>query len=71
MQKVGFNVFKPTIKKQIPEMPRAEKRQKVTSSTNTAFKTIYEAHQAEVQDIKRTSWYLSDKGDKISMEKNP
>ena len=55
MQKVGFNVFKPTIKKQIPEMPRADKRQKVTSSTNTAFKTIYEAHQAEVQDIKRTS----------------
>ena len=36
-------------------MPRADKRQKVTSSTNTAFKTIYEAHQAEVQDIKTKS----------------
>ena len=51
MQKVGFNIFKPTVKKQ---MPSAVKQQKVTSSANTALKTIYEAHQAESQDIKRT-----------------
>ena len=57
MEKVGFNVFKPTVKKQIPRysQPSTVKQQKVTSIANTAFKTIYEAHQAEVQDIKRTS----------------
>ena len=62
MEKVGFNVFKPTVKKQIPRysQPSTVKQQKVTSIANTAFKTIYEAHQAEVQDIKRTSWYSPD-----------
>jgi hypothetical protein len=50
MQKVGFNIFKPTVKKQ---MPSAVKQQ--VSSSNTAFKTIYKAHQAEVKDVKRTS----------------
>ena len=52
MQKVGFNIFKPTVKKQ---MPSAVKQQQVTSSANTAFKTIYEAHQAESQDSKKKS----------------
>ena len=66
MQKVGFNIFKPTVKKQ---MPSAVKQQKVTSSSNTAFKTIYEAHHAEAQDIKRKSWYLPDKGEKTTWKK--
>ena len=51
MKTVGFDIFKPTVK----QMPSAVKRLRVTSSANTAFKTIYEAHQAEVQDVKKTS----------------